>query len=248
VNETQLITTKKAPLWQSIFAAAARLFGPPSQPDQDGIAGTIRDGRVAAALVALGAKLAKADGLVTADEIQAFKRVFQASPSNDAGIARFFDIARQTSSGFEHYAKIIARKFRARPAALEDVLDGLFHIALADGVVSDEEMAFIERVADIFGFSEREFKRIRIAHIGRTADDPYLILGVDEDISDTDLKRAYRRMAAANHPDRLVARGLPRELTRLATYKMALVNDAYSQIKAERSAQNRGNLVGLPKS
>ena len=235
-------------LWQSIFTAAARLFGPPSKNDTDGIAGTIRDARVAAALVALGAKLAKADGVVSADEIAAFKQVFQSTPENDAGIARFFDLARQTTLGFERYARIIARKFRASPAVLEDVLDGLFHIALADGVVTDDEMSFIQTVSDIFGFSEREFKRIRIAHIGRASDDPYLILGVDEDISDKDLKRAYRRMAAANHPDRLVARGLPRELTRLATHKMAMVNMAYAQIKAERAAQNRAKLVGLPKS
>jgi len=91
VSEAAKISSKRAPLWQSIFAAAARIFGPPSLPDRDGIAGTIRDGRVAAALVALGAKLAKADGLVTADEIQAFKRVFQSSPDNEAGIARFFE-------------------------------------------------------------------------------------------------------------------------------------------------------------
>lgn len=235
-------------LWQSIFSAGARLFGPPAVPDRDGLAGTIRDGRVAAALVALGAKLAKADGHVSPDEIHAFKRVFQSTPDNDAGIARFFDIARQTTAGYEGYAKIIARKFRARPAVLEDVLDGLFHIALADGVVTEDEAAFIETVADIFGFSEREYKRIRIAHLGRASDDPYLILGVDEDISDIDLKRAYRRMAAANHPDRLVARGLPRELTRLATHKMAMINAAYAQIKAERLRIDRGGLTRLPKS
>lgn len=234
-------------LWQSLFSGAAKLFGPPVIPDSDGIAGTIRDGRVAAALVALGAKLAKADGQVTADEIEAFKRVFQSTPAGDAGIARFFDIARQTTAGYESYARRIARKFRARPAVLEDVLDGLFHIALADGVVTDDEMEFITRVAEIFGFSEREFNRIRIAHLGRASDDPYLILGVDEDISDADLKRAYRRMAAANHPDRLVARGLPRELTRLATHKMAMVNAAYAQIKADRARYAAASRPALPK-
>lgn len=228
-------TPAPLPLWQSVFAAGARLFGPPVTPDPDGVAGTIRDGRVAAALVGLGAKLAKADGHVSTDEIVAFKRVFQSTPENDAGIARFFDIARQTTLGFERYARIIARKFRASPAVLEDVLDGLFHIALADGVVTDSELSFIQTVSDIFGFSEREYRRIKTAHLGRPSDDPYLILGVDEDISDVDLKRAYRRMAAANHPDRLAARGLPRELTRIATHKMAMVNAAYAQIKTERA-------------
>ena len=182
--------------------------------------------------------MAKADGQVRNAEVAAFKRVFQASPDNEDTIGRFFDLARQTTLGYQRYARIIAKRFRAQPAALEDVMDGLFHIALADGIVTDEEMAFLERVGDIFGFSEREFRRIKIAHMGRAADDPYLILGVDEDISDADLKRAYRRMAAANHPDRMIARGLPQELLGLANHKMAMVNKAYAEITAQRKVDN----------
>ena len=225
-------------IWQRIFSAGARLFGPPNTADKHGQPSRMDQAGIVAALVALGAKMAKADGQVRNAEVEAFKRVFQASPENEATIARFFDLARQTTLGFERYARIIARRFRAQPAALEDVLDGLFHIALADGIVTDEEMAFLERVGHIFGFSEREFRRIKIAHMGRAADDPYLILGIDEDISDADLKRAYRRMAAANHPDRMIARGLPQELVGLANHKMAMVNKAYAEIMAYRKAEN----------
>ena len=225
-------------IWQRIFSAGARLFGPPNTADKHGQPSRMDQAGIVAALVALGAKMAKADGQVRNAEVEAFKRVFQASPENEATIARFFDLARQTTLGFERYARIIARRFRAQPAALEDVLDGLFHIALADGIVTDEEMSFLERVGHIFGFSEREFRRIKIAHMGRAADDPYLILGIDEDISDADLKRAYRRMAAANHPDRMIARGLPQELVGLANHKMAMVNKAYAEITAYRKAEN----------
>lgn len=224
-------------IWQRVFSAGARLFGPPNTPDKHGLPGRMDQAGIVAALVALGAKMAKADGQVRNTEVAAFKRVFQASPDNEATIGRFFDLARQTTLGFERYARIIAKRFRAQPAALEDVLDGLFHIALADGIVSDEEMAFLERVGDIFGFSDREFRRIKTAHMGRAADDPFLILGVDEDISDADLKRAYRRMAAANHPDRMIARGLPQELVGLANHKMAMVNRAYGEILALRKAE-----------
>jgi len=220
--------------WQSLWTAGARLFGPPPRVDKDGIAGAIESGGVAAALIALGAKMAKADGHVSPDEVAAFKRVFQASSKNEVEIGRFFDLARQTTLGYERYARIVAKKFRAQPAALEDVMDGLFHIALTDGVVTEDELSYLQDVGRIFGFSEREFKRIQIAHMGRASDDPYLILGVDEDISDENLKRAYRRMAAANHPDRLVARGLPRELIGLANHKMAMINRAYSEIKEVR--------------
>lgn len=227
-------------VWQRIFAAGARLFGPPQSPDNNGRAGQLDHAGLVAALVALGAKMAKADGQVRHEDIAAFRRVFQASPENEDTIARFFDLARQTTLGYERYARIISKRFRAQPAALEDVMDGLFHIALADGVVTDAELGFLSRVGQIFGFSEREFKRIKIAHIGRASDDPYLILGVDEDISDIDLKRAYRRMAAANHPDKMIARGLPPELVGMANHKMAMVNRAYAQIVKLRKSHQEG--------
>lgn len=223
-------------LWERILTAAARLFGPPPKIDTDGQPGRIEPAGVTAALIALGAKMAKSDGLVTLDEVAAFKTVFNASPENEKDIGRFFDLARQTTLGYQRYAQIIAKKYRAQPAALEDVLDGLFHIALADGVVTDDEMEFLKTTAEIFGFSQREFERIKIGHMGRASDDPYLILGVDEDISDADLKKAYRRMASANHPDRLMARGLPRELLGLANHKMAMVNKAYAEIKEIRKS------------
>lgn len=216
------------------MTAAARLFGPPPAIDTDGQPGRIEPAGVTAALIALGAKMAKSDGHVTNDDVAAFKRVFQATDENERDIGRFFDLARQTTLGYQRYAQIIAKKYRAQPAALEDVMDGLFHIALADGVVTDDEHNFLKTTADIFGFSEREFQRIRIAHMGRAADDPYLILGVDDDISDADLKKAYRRMASANHPDKLMARGLPKELIGLANHKMAMVNKAYAEIKKQR--------------
>lgn len=222
-------------LLSKILTAGARIFGPPPRVDENGEPGHIEPAGVTAALIALGAKMAKSDGVVTAEEIAAFKRVFQASPEDDAIIGRFFDLARQTTLGYERYAAIVAKRFRAQPAALEDVLDGLFHIALADGVVTDDEMSFLQSVSDIFGFSEREFSRIRVAHMGRASDDPYLILGIDEDVSDDELKRAYRRMAGANHPDRMAARGLPKELVGLANHKMAMINKAYTEIKRTRS-------------
>ena len=227
-------------IWQRVFSAGARLFGPPQSPDNNGQAGQLDQAGLVAALVALGAKMAKADGQVRHEDVRAFRQVFQAAPENEATIARFFDLARQTTLGYERYARIIGRKFRAQPAALEDVMDGLFHIALADGIVTEAELNFLHRVSQIFGFSDREFRRIKIAHIGRASDDPYLILGVDEDISDADLKRAYRRMAAANHPDRMIARGLPKELVGMANHKMAMVNRAYTQITTLRKNHRQG--------
>lgn len=226
-------------LWQTLMGAGARLFGPPALPDPHGRPGPIDQAGLVAALIGLGAKMAKADGQVRVEEIEAFQQIFKTDPQTEQSVAWFFDLARQTTRGYRGYARIIARKFRAQPAALEDVLDGLFHIALASGVITDDELKFLKKVSDIFGFSDREFARIRSAHTGEVNDDPYLLLGVDEDISDEDLKRAYRRQAAANHPDRMMARGLPKELVGLANHKMAMINRAYAEIMAER--QKRGS-------
>lgn len=217
--------------------AAARLFGPPSADDPNGRASHVDEAKLVAALVALGAKMAKADGQVRDEDILAFRQVFRTDPQTEATIGRFFDLARQTTLGYQRYARIVTKAFRAQPGLLEDVLDGLFHIALADGVVTDEEETYLETVADIFGFSDREYRRIRNSHLGQDADDPYLILGVDPDISDKNLKTAYRRQAAANHPDRLMARGLPKEMLGLANHKMAIINRAYAQILDERKAE-----------
>ena len=222
-------------IWQSIFTGAAQVFGPPVRLSRDGEAGPIDQSGLVVALVALGAKMAKADGQVRLEDVRAFQQVFKPQASDETQIAKFFDLARQTTLGFERYAKIVARYFRAKPAALEDVMDGLFHIALADGVVTTAEEVFLKRISDIFGFSDREFDRIRSSNLGVDPTDPYLILGVDEDICDKDLKHAYRRMAAANHPDKLVARGAPRELMGLANHKMSVINKAYADIMAQRA-------------
>ncbi len=215
-----------------IAAGAAGFFVESDDEQQPGR--RVDNAGYATALIALGAKLAKADGLVTAEEITAFREVFSAPPSAQNDVARLFNLFRQTTLGFESYAKRVARRFRCCPAILEDILDGLFHIARADGRVTDDEEVFLKQVSDIFGFSDREYRRIRASRLGREPDDPYLILGIDESIRDCDIKKAYRRMASANHPDRIIARGLPAEMQGLASRKMAMINLAYEKILTER--------------
>ncbi|MEE2526334.1 DnaJ family molecular chaperone [Hyphobacterium sp. HN65] len=198
----------------------------------------VDDADFAMALIGLGAKMAKADGVVTRDEITAFQQVFKAPPEGADVIARAFNLAKETTLGFDGYARRLARRFRAHPAVLEDVLDGLFHIAKADGVVTDDEFTYLESVAEIFGFSPLEFRRMRMSHGLVDANDPYVILGIDPDVTDHELRQAYRRMAARNHPDALIARGVPVELQRLAVEKMAVINAAYAEIRDERAAQS----------
>jgi DnaJ like chaperone protein len=191
----------------------------------------VEDADYAMALIGLGAKMAKADGEVTRDEVAAFAQVFRAPPGSEAPLRQAFNLAKQTTLGFDGYARRLARRFRHHPAVLEDVLDGLFHIAKADGRVTEDEADYLEQVAEIFGFKAREFDRIRVAHLGAPEDDPFVILGVAHDADAETVKRAWRRAAAQNHPDRLIARGAPRELQRIADEKMAAINAAYREIQ-----------------
>ena len=188
------------------------------------------------AMIGLAAKMAKADGVVTEEEIAAFERIFRVPPEELATVHRFFDLARQDTAGFEAYAQQIARMYAAQPAVLEDILDGLFEIAAADGVLHPDEERFLERVSDIFGFSPGEFRRIRASHFAPDAADPYVVLGVGYEADNEEIKRTYYRLVRENHPDSLIARGVPEEFVRIANDKLAAINGAYEKIQKERGA------------
>jgi DnaJ like chaperone protein len=184
-------------------------------------------------LVALAAKMARSDGVVTRDEVAAFERIVKVPDGEHERVARLFDLAKQTSAGFEAYAGQISEAFRDEPALLEDVLDGLFLIAAADGAIHEAEHAYLRDVATIFGIAEAGFARIEQRHM-RRPDDPYLVLGATRDMDDAALKQHYRRLVAENHPDREIARGLPEEAVAIATNRLAAINAAWDAIEKER--------------
>jgi len=192
-----------------------------------------RDVVFATGLVALSAKMAKSDGVVVRSEVDAFERVVDVPPSEHDRVTRLFDLAKATTDGFESYARQIAAAFRDERQLLEDVLDGLFHVAKADGAVHEAEFGYVQRVASLFGFEGREFERIAARHV-RRAEDPYEILGADRGMTDSELKAHYRRLVAENHPDREIARGLPSECVKIATARLAAINEAWDRIAAER--------------
>lgn len=186
------------------------------------------------AVIALGAKLAKADGVVTPDEIRAFRRVFKVAPEETQNVAKVFNMARKSAAGYEPYAKQVAGMFQDSPAVLEELLDCLFHIAKADGEVSDAEVEYLRNVAAIFGFTEADFARIREENMGPDAADPYTVLGVAHDADDDAIKSAYRKLVRENHPDTLIAQGMPEEFVEVANDKLASINAAYDKISAQR--------------
>jgi DnaJ like chaperone protein len=186
------------------------------------------------AAIALGAKMAKADGVVTRDEVDAFKQVFHVPQDEMQNVGRIFDQARKSSLGYEAYAEQIAGMFRRQPTVLEELLDGLFHIAKADGRVIDEEIEYLQSVATIFGFDAAKFARIRASHLGADKTDPFVVLGVAHDVANAEIKAAYRKLVRDNHPDRLIAKGMPKEFVDIATDKLAAINSAYDRVAKER--------------
>ncbi|MBI1393112.1 MAG: molecular chaperone DjiA [Alphaproteobacteria bacterium] len=181
------------------------------------------------ALIALSAKIAKADGAATDDEFAAFEDFF-AFPKEEAPKVRMiYDLAKQDVAGFEHYVKQVAELYAAAPAILEDVVDCLFHIAAADGVAHPRELEMLETAAKAFGIAPGCFARIKAAHLGIEGDDPLFILGLPPDADADAVKGAFRRLARLHHPDALVARGVPEHLVGIAQGRMAAINDAYAR-------------------
>lgn len=186
------------------------------------------------ALIALSAKMAKADGVVTAAEVAAFRRVFAVPPGEERNVERLFDLARRDVAGFETYARRVAALYDDDCCPLEDVLDGLFVIAKADGAVHTAEMAYLEEVSRIFGFPDGAFERIAARHVVPEEGDPYVILGAARDWPFDRIRRHYRQLVVENHPDRAIARGLPEEFVAVANDRLAAINRAWERIEKER--------------
>ncbi|WP_372603625.1 TerB family tellurite resistance protein [Actibacterium sp.] len=188
------------------------------------------------AVIALGAKMAKADGRVTRDEVTAFREVFTIPQSESGNAARVFNLARQDVAGFEDYANRIARMFNGDAAPLTDLLEGLFHIAIADGEYHPAEDQFLFRVAEIFGLSGRCFRTMRSRFVADAHPDPYDILGVRPQDNLDVIRKAWRDGVRETHPDRMIARGLPSEAVKLAEKRLIALNAAWEEIAKERAS------------
>ena len=224
-------------IWTRITAAVSALakgeglsavFDHLRSPPERSIAFTI-------AVIALGAKMAKADGQVTRDEVAAFREVFQIAREDEAGAARVFNLARQDVAGFEEYAAKISAMFGTDREALCDLMEGLFHIAMADGTYHPNEDDFLARVAAIFELPEARFRQLRSRFVPDAAPDPYEILGVAHDAPMEAIRAAWRRAVRETHPDRMIARGVPPEALKLAESRMVAINKAWEQIEAEHA-------------
>ena len=186
------------------------------------------------AIVALGAKMAKADGVVTQEEIKTFSAVFKVSDEEHTNVRRVFDLARRDVAGYEAYARQIANILKDDRVLLQHVLEGLFHVAAADSVIHPKEEEFLQTVAQRFGFSRSGYMHIRARFVVNGEASPYDILLLDPSVSNEELKAQYRRLVIDNHPDKVMARGVPPEFVAFADRKLAAINAAFDTIARER--------------
>jgi DnaJ like chaperone protein len=185
------------------------------------------------AVIALSAKMAKADGEVTRDEVAAFNEVFSVPPGEEVHMRTIFDLARRSTHGFESYARQVSKLFADDKAVLEDLLGGLFHIALADGALTAAEDTYLREVSRLFGFSAADYARVRATRAGpphMEPEDPHTVLGVGANASAEEIRVAYHRLVRETHPDALIAQGLPPECLALATARIARINAAHDRL------------------
>jgi len=188
------------------------------------------------AVIALGAKMAKADGEVTRNEVIAFRQVFQIPPEDEAQAGKLFDLARTDVAGYDIYASKIARMFENDSDILRDLIEGLFHISMADGHYHPSEDAFIEDVSRIFGLPPQLFTCLRSRYVPGAAPDPYSVLEIEHNADLTAAHKAWKRMVRESHPDNLMARGLPAEAIALANTRLITINNAWDEIQHSHEA------------
>ena len=203
--------------------AEAKLRGPREPNEAKKIAFTV-------AIIALSAKMAKADGIITRSEIDAFRQKVHVPSEDLKRVGQFWDLARQTPDGFQSYAKQSVQLFGNRAPILEQLLELLFFIAKADGEISAPEWEYLNSVSKIFGFDDDEFKRMAKIY-GSEDGAAHIILGVAEDASKNEIRAAWRKLVKENHPDKLLAQGLPNEFVKAANERMQLINTAYNAMK-----------------
>ena len=219
------------PLGALAFTAGAFFLGKKNNFRNPGSQFNKQQGIYAIGLVVLSAKLAKADGRVTKDEIAKFKKIFQVPKENMGQVGAIWNEAAQTSAGFEPYAQQLRDTFYHSPQMLEQIILGLFEIGYADHELSDPELKYIKKVSQIFGIDQNTFKRLRNSRPEFVKEDPYKVLGVKKSQSIVEIKKTYRNLARKNHPDIVRAKGITdKGLIKKAKENFQRINDAYEQI------------------
>ena len=189
----------------------------------------------AIALIILTAKLAKADGQVSKEELIAVKNKLKIPDHEIGQVGKIFNRAKEDSLSYEPYAQQIAQIYRNNPAVLDEVINILFYIAEADGKVSDSEITMIRNIAEIFGISQNQFEGIRESRKDSDKLNPYIVLGCSSNDDFVTIRKKYLKLSKEHHPDILINKGVPPEVIEESKKKMRSINSAFDQIEKMKS-------------
>lgn len=188
------------------------------------------------AVIMLAAKMTKADGVVSDVEAQAFRQIYHVPDEERENVCRLFRLASQDVAGYEIYARQLAEQLSDDPEVKISVLECLFHIACADGILHPAENDFLAEVAHIFGVTATEFQAMRRAYV-RDIHGPYEVLGLAPDATDAEIRKRYRELVKRHHPDTLISKGVPPEFLVSAERRLAAITTAYEAIEKERGGR-----------
>ncbi len=189
----------------------------------------------ALSLIVLSAKLSKADGQVSREELIAVKDKLKIPENEIDEVGKIFNRAKDESTGYEPYAKQIAQFYSGNINVLEEVINILFYIAESDGKVSSAELDMIENIAKIFGLTQVQFNSIRESRKGSDKLNPYVVLESKSDDNLQSIRKNYIRLSKENHPDLLLSKGVPQEVIDESKNKMRAINSAWDQIQKIKS-------------
>ena len=188
----------------------------------------------ALSIIILSAKLAKSDGVVTKDEILAFKEKFNI-PSNEMNnVSKIFNEAKKSKFGYEKIADQVGLLFKDNKILLEELLNNLFYIAEADGKITINEIEVLKSIGKSFHLNEIEFQRIFHSRLNNKDSDPFIVLGVSRNDTDEDIRKKWISLNKEHHPDNLLAKGLPQEFIDQSNKELSSINHAYDKIKKLR--------------
>jgi len=185
-------------------------------------------------IIVLSAKIAKADGQVTKEEIYTFKEKFNIQSEEMSEVSKIFNEAKKSSFGFKNIADQVGNLFSDNKVLLEQLLNNLFYIAEADGLTSINEVEVLRSISQSFHFNETDFQRIYHSRLNNKESDPYKILGVTREDSDNNIRKKWIELSKEHHPDYLIAKGMPKEFIKEANKELSSINFAYDKIKELR--------------
>jgi len=185
----------------------------------------------ALSLIVLSAKLSKADGQVSKEELIAVRDKLKIPESEIEQVGKIFNKAKQESTGYEPYAQQIAQIYKNNQNVLEEVINILFYIAEADGNVSKSELDMIQHIAQIFGLNQSQFNSIQESRKSSGKLNPYVVLGSNPEEDIQAIRKKYLQLSKENHPDMLISKGVPKEVIEESKKKMRAINSAWDQIQ-----------------